>query len=115
MRKLFKLNRGVEQDVRRLAWIKTGIHPNKFQEKILHLGFSDEVWVFINGQILYVNKNYFGTPNQKEFRGRCTIENATIKLPLKEGDNEIMIALANYFYGWGITARLNDMDGIQLN
>lgn len=106
---------GVEQDARRLAWIKTSIHSDKFQEKILHLGFSDEVWVFINGQILYVDKNYFGTPSQKEFRGRCTIENATIKLPLKEGNNEIMIALANYFYGWGIIARLNDMDGIQLN
>lgn len=106
---------GVENDARRLAWIKTNIRSDKSQEKILHLGFSDEVWVFVNGQILYVDKNYFGTPSQKEFRGRCTIENTTVELPLKEGSNEIMIALANYFYGWGIVARLGDMDGIQLD
>lgn len=105
---------GTENDARRLAWIKTNIHSDKLQKKILRLGFSDEVWVFINGQILYVDKNYFGTPSQKEFGGRCTIENTTIELPLKEGDNEIMIALANYFYGWGLVARFDDMDGIQL-
>lgn len=80
----------------------------------MSLGFSDEVWVFINGQILYVDKNYFGTPNQKLSKGRCIIENTRIKLPLNEGENEIMIGLANYFYGWGIVARLDDTDGISL-
>jgi hypothetical protein len=69
--------------------------------------------MFINGQILYVDKNYFGTPQAKD-RGRCIIENATIKLPLKKGKNEILIALANYFYGWGIIARLDDTDGIEI-
>jgi hypothetical protein len=59
--------------------------------------------------------NYFGTPGQKQPNGRCTIENTSIKLPLKEGKNEIMIALANYFYGWGIVARLDDTNGIQLD
>lgn len=100
-----------ENDVRRGAWLKTTIESDKDQDKILRLGFSDEVWVFINGQILYVDKNYFGTPEQKN-GGRCTIENATIKLPLKKGRNEIMIGLANYFYGWGIIARLDDTDNI---
>jgi len=102
-----------ENDARRGAWLKTTIESDKDQDKILRLGFSDEVWVFINGQILYVDKNYFGTPEQKN-GGRCTIENATIKLPLKKGKNEILIALANYFYGWGIIARLDDTDGIEL-
>jgi len=102
-----------ENDARRGAWLKTTIESDKDQDKILRLGFSDEVWVFINGQILYVDKNYFGTPEQKN-GGRCTIENATIKLPLKKGKNEILIALVNYFYGWGIIARLDDTDGIEL-
>ena len=102
-----------ENDARRGAWLKTTIESDKDQDKLLRLGFSDEVWVFINGQILYVDKNYFGTPEQKN-GGRCTIENATIKLPLKKGKNEILIALVNYFYGWGIIARLDDTDGIEL-
>ena len=102
-----------ENDARRGAWLKTTIESDKDQDKVLRFGFSDEVWVFINGQILYVDKNYFGTPEQKN-GGRCTIENATIKLPLKKGKNEILIALANYFYGWGIIARLDDTDGIEI-
>jgi len=102
-----------EKDARRLAWLKTTVESDKAQDRILSLGFSDEVWVFSNGQILYVDKNYFGTPGQKS-KGRCTIENASFKLPLKEGKNEIVIGLANYFYGWGIIARLDDTEGIHL-
>jgi hypothetical protein len=102
-----------ENDARRGAWLKTTIESDRDRDEILHLGFSDEVWMFINGQILYVDKNYFGTPQAKD-RGRCTIENATIKLPLRKGKNEILIALANYFYGWGIIARLDDTDGIEI-
>lgn len=101
-------------DERRLAWLKTTIYSDKAQEKILNFGFSDEVWLFINGRILYVDKNYFGTPQQKN-DGRCTIENAQIRLPLKEGKNEILIGLANYFYGWGIIARLDKMDGLRVD
>jgi hypothetical protein len=99
---------------RRLAWLKTTIESDKDQERILNLGFSDEVWLFINGQFLYSDKNHFGTPGQKFPRGRCTIENAAVKLPLKKGRNEILIGLTNYFYGWGIIARLDDTDGIHI-
>lgn len=100
------------RDQRRLAWLKTTIHSDKDRESTLHFGFSDEVWVFVNGQILYVDKNYFGTPEQKEPRGRCTIDNSEIKIPLNQGENVILIALANYFYGWGIVARLESTDGL---
>lgn len=103
-----------KDEARTLAWLKTSIQSSKAQERVLHLGFSDEVWVFINGQFLYADKNYFGTPQQKFPSGRCTIENTTIRLPLKEGNNEILIGLANYFYGWGIVARLDDTVSIQL-
>ena len=89
-----------ENDARRLVWLKTTIHSSRSQERILSLGFSDEVWVFINGQLLYTGKNYFGTPQQKN-DGRCTIENTSFTLLLREGPNEILIGLANYFYGWG--------------
>ena len=36
----------------------------------------------------------------------CTCTN------LKKGTNEILISLANDFFGWGLVARLNNMDGI---
>jgi len=99
---------------RRFAWLKTTIESDSAQERILHLGFSDEVSIFVNREFLYSDKNYFGTPGQKFPNGRCTIENTTVKLPLKKGKNEILIGLANYFYGWGIVARLDDTEGIHL-
>ncbi|MBO9199551.1 MULTISPECIES: hypothetical protein [Niastella] len=105
---------GVKNNNRRLVWLKTTIESDKEQERILHLGFSDEIWLFVNGQILYTDKNHFGSPGQKFPAGRCTIENTQVKLPLKKGRNEILIGLANYFYGWGIIARLDDTDGIHL-
>ncbi len=98
---------------RRLVWLKSELTSEITQDKELKLGFSDEVWVFINGQLLLVDKNHFGTPGMKEPLGRCTIDNTSINLPLQEGTNEILIAIANDFYGWGMIARLNDMDGIK--
>lgn len=103
-----------ERNERRLAWLKTTIESDKVQERILNLGFSDEVWLFVNGQLVYIDKNYFGLPAQKFPRGRCTIENAAVRLPLQSGKNEILIGLANNFFGWGIIARLDDMDGVHL-
>ena len=103
-----------DNDMRRLAWLKTTIESARAQERILNLGFSDEVWVFVNGQIIYTDKNYFGTPSQKFPKSRCTLENSHFTLPLKEGKNEMLIGLANYFFVWGVLARLDDMDGIHL-
>jgi hypothetical protein len=111
---LTRLFGGVKNNKRRLAWLKTTIESDKAQERTLNLGFSDEIWLFVNGQILLIDKNHFGTPGQKFPEGRCTIENTTVKLPLKQGKNEILIGLANYFYGWGIIARLDNTDGIHL-
>jgi hypothetical protein len=45
---------------------------------------------------------------QKQPVGRCTIENVNVKLSLQEGKNEIMIALANYLYGWSIARSISN-------
>lgn len=98
---------GVSKE-RRIVWLKTNIHAAKEQSRKLHMGFSDEVWVFINGQYVYVDKNLYGMPLSKTPDGRCSIENTAFNLPLKEGDNELLIGVANSFYGWGVIARLDD-------
>lgn len=104
-----------EQGQRRLAWVKTTISSETAQEKRVDMGFSDEVWVFINGQPLHIDKNYYGSPSMKEPKGRCTIDNTSFMLPLQEGENEILVGVTNYFYGWGIIARLEDTEGLEFN
>jgi len=109
-RGLINLTRKFGQaDGRRIVWLKTTIRSTKNQEVKLHLGFSDEVWVFINNRFLYVDKNLYGAPIMKQPDGRCTIENTSFNIPLTEGENELLIGVGNFFYGWGIVARLNKL------
>jgi hypothetical protein len=101
-------------DSRRIAWLKTKLHSASQQTRKLALGFSDDVWVLINGKLLYVDKNWYLHPIRKNPDGRCSIENTTFDLPLNAGDNELLIGVANDFYGWGIVARIDSLAGITL-
>ncbi|MDR6806116.1 hypothetical protein J2Y45_003308 [Dyadobacter sp. BE34] len=97
---------------RRVVWMKVNIISKTDQKKKMAMGFSDDVWVFLNGRYLYVDKNTFAAPIMKEPAGRCSIENTSFVVPFKAGKNELTIALANDFYGWALIARLEDMTGI---
>lgn len=93
---------------RRLAWLRTTITADVAQERYLDLGFNDEVYIYLNGRPLYTGKNQFGSPGQLHPGGRMSIENSRIRLPLREGENELLVGLTNYFYGWGLVGRLDD-------
>lgn len=97
---------------RKVVWLKTKITAKNAVKAALQLGFSDEVWVFLNNQTVYVDKNLYPQNMRKYPNGRMSIENARIDLNLKQGDNELMLAVANNFYGWGIAARLTSTESI---
>lgn len=105
---------GVPPPTRRLVWLKANIHSDTAQLRKMHLGLSDEVWIFINGKYLFADKNLYGAALRKEPNGRCALENTSFNLPLIKGDNELMIAVANDIYGWGIIALIDVMDDIKL-
>lgn len=99
---------------RKITWLRTTINAASPLTKRLQLGFSDEVWVFVNRQLLYLDKNNYNQLTMKAPAGRISLDNASFDLPLKAGENEILIAVVNDFYGWGIIARLEDNYGISL-
>ncbi len=76
--------------------------------------FSDDVWVFLNGRFLYIDKNTFGAPIMKEPSCSCSIENTALLIAFKPSKNEWTVTLANDFYGRALTARLEDMEGIMV-
>lgn len=103
---------GAPPPTRRLVWLKTNIHSDTAQIRKISLGLSDEVWIFINGKYLFAEQNLYGAPLRKEPNGRCAVENTSFDLPLMKGDNELMIAVANDFFGWGIIAQVDVCDNL---
>jgi len=103
------------QQNRALAWIKTTIHSSKSQSKNVKLGWVGEAWIYVNGKLVYADKNqYWDTKTKKDPDGRCSLENGSFALPLQAGDNEVVVALTNHFYGWAFIFRLDDVKGISL-
>lgn len=100
--------------VPRTMWLKTTIHADQAKTVSMRLGFLNEVSVFVNGGLVYVDKNTFGFPIAKAPRGRLSLENTTVSLPLKAGDNVLTMAVGNNFYSWGIIARLDDLEGLRI-
>ncbi len=97
------------------VWLKTTIHSNHPQEKHVSLGWVREIWVFVNGQPVFADKNlYMPAAARKEPDGRCSLQNGSFSLPLKKGDNEVTVLVANNFYGWGLMMRLDDLKGVRL-
>ena len=96
-------------DERRLAWLRTTIRAREAERVALDLGFSDDVYVYLNGQLVFLDQNTYRQPIAKS-NGRLRIDNARTELPLRAGDNELLIGVANNFFGWGLIARLRDYD-----
>ncbi len=71
----------------------------------LQLGFSDIVTVYLTGRALIsADARYsFDAPRQE---GLIGLSQATIYLPLRQGDNEVLIHLSDSFGGWGLMGRL---------
>ena len=99
---------------RRIVWLKTTLNADREWNYKLNLGFTNDVWVFLNGRYLYIDKNYYDEPSMKIPRGRVSIENCSFILPLKAGANELLIGVGNDFFGWGIVARLDENNGLKI-
>jgi hypothetical protein len=100
---------------RAVAWLKTTMNSDRKQTKKADIGWTREVWVFVNGKLVYADRNLFDQEGARKFPdGRCSLENGAAMLPLEEGDNEVAVAIANNFFGWGLMLRLADPDGVRL-
>jgi hypothetical protein len=103
-----------------LAWAKTTLVSNKAQSKKVQIGWVREIWVYVNGTLVFSDRNIEGLPAAKAADGRISLENGTFLLPLEKGKNEIAIALDDNLpgntqhYGWGMELKLKDSTGISM-
>jgi hypothetical protein len=93
----------------KVVYARTTIDSDREQLKRLYVGYSDEVSVFLNGKILYRGRSAqnFRDPG---FLGIVNPENDAIYLPLKKGNNELLLAVSELGGGWGFVCRLTDLE-----
>jgi hypothetical protein len=95
--------------------LKTTIASERKQTKKIEIGWTRELWVFVNGKLVYADKNLYDLEEARKFPdARCSLENGAVMLALEAGDNEVAVAIANDFFGWGLMMRLSDPEGVHL-
>jgi hypothetical protein len=79
----------------------------------LAFGFSDEVTVFLNGRpIMSGDQRYsFDNPRQE---GVIGFHQALVYLPLRAGENELILAISDGFGGWGVMGKLEEAAGVRV-
>lgn len=103
-----------------LAWAKTSLVSDKAQTKTVRIGWVRDIWVYVNGTLVYADRNLGDLPAAQIADQRISLENGTFRLPLNQGSNEIAIALDDNLpgnmqhFGWGMEVELDDMRGISM-
>jgi hypothetical protein len=93
----------------KVVYARTSIDSDRDQVKKLYIGYSDDVSVFLNGKILFRGRSAqnFRDPG---FLGIVNPENDAVYLPLKNGSNELILAVSELGGGWGFICRLADLE-----
>lgn len=84
---------------------RTTIHADRDEIRKMNLGYSDKVVVFFNSKPIYNGNNTFHS-REPGFLGFLNVESDAVYLPLRKGDNEVMLAVTEFFGGWGYICRL---------
>ena len=71
-----------------------------------HLGYSDEVTVFLNGAPLFTADDSYSFDRPRR-EGLIGLDQATVYLPARAGENELVLAVTDVFGGWGVMGRID--------
>jgi hypothetical protein len=91
----------------KVVFARTTIRSADEAMRRLSVGYSDEVVVFLNGVPIYAGNNTLSF-RQPEFLGLLDDESDALFLPLKKGENELLLAVIEFFGGWGFLCRLRE-------
>jgi hypothetical protein len=97
-------NRGVVTGAQ-VVFARTIIHSERDQTRRMNLGYSDDVVVYLNGKPIYAGNNELGS-RQPSFLGLLDTHNDAVYLPLTKGDNQLVLAVTEFFGGWGFMCKM---------
>lgn len=112
---LLPFDRHAERPEGGTAAVLAGFRLRSEGERVvpIDLGFSDDASVFLNGRLVYSGK-YGYSHNFPRRQGLITLDQATLYLPLRDGANDLVVAVSEIFGGWGVMARIADREGLSL-
>jgi sugar lactone lactonase YvrE len=82
---------------------RTVLHEETETVREIRFGYSDAVTLFLNGELLFAGNSAYRL-RDPSFLGIIGLNDA-VYLPLKKGDNELLLMVAESFGGWGFMAR----------
>jgi len=91
------------------GFARTIVKAPEARTVLLELGYSDDVTVFLNGELAYTGVNGFES-RHPEYMGFVKPEYEQVALKLRPGDNEIVLAVTDdQRFGWGFIARVREL------
>ena len=103
-----------KREGRKVVFARTTIYSDRDQIKRMSVGYSDEITLSLNGKPVFTGRSAFRY-RDPGFLGIMDVEDDAVYLDLKRGRNEIVLALADYFGGWGFICRIDDTQGVKLD
>jgi len=76
----------------------------------MHFGYSDYVRLCLNGTLIYDGDDTFGSRDYG-FLGTVGLHDA-IYLPLRNGNNDVVLVVSESFGGWAAMAVFEDTEGV---
>lgn len=92
--------------------VRTTIHAEVPRRVKLTFGYSDDVLIGLNGQPVFEGTAAFQSRSPL-FQGMVGWHDA-VYLNLEPGPNELVFVLTDALGGWGLRARLGDLDGLRI-
>jgi hypothetical protein len=90
-----------------IVWLKQELVAYEPTTRRMNFDFSNRIWIFLNGQILYHGDHSFflkGSLFQGSIEKKFISD--AIYLPLKKGNNELLIGISAVANGWGIISKI---------
>ena len=88
-----------------VVFARTTIRSDRERTAKLRFGYSDDVTLFLNGKPIYSGNNELGF-RQYNFLGLLNPYADTVYLPLRKGENELVLGVTEFFGGWGFQCEL---------
>lgn len=93
------------RDGRNTVLVRATVHSAGDLVAPLRIGFSDRAAVFLNGQALFRGDDTYRSRDYR-FLGSIGYWD-TVYLPLRAGDNDLVISVSEDLGGWGVQGRLD--------